>query len=425
MHSGLGANLIGSTITEGDCVSPIGVATSCNLKQPNKAPEWRNAAEWKERKSAEWSPPRGIRFFHEPRSLNRPWVVEWRVDGKKPSRGFATKEARTAFAKSLTADLKANGLAALRLDPDEARAWRAFREDIGEAPLAEVSACWRRFGSAKGTIDLGKAVEAFLLAKTREGVSPASLGHFRPLLERFSGTLGPIAAGSVQRDSLEGYLSGLDCANETRRTTFKRIRTLFRWLRDTRQIPVNPCDGWKGPKSKARAVSVLTVEDGQKLFKEIPDGIHGREILGRMALEAFAGMRHETAAQLPKGAIDFKSRVITVPASIDKNRKDQFIEHAPENLWRWLEWSKPETWSMGRFNYRNAKSLVFVVAKVWHPHNALRHSAASYHIALTGDAGKTAAMLTHSNLRMLWSNYRGKGGGKENGEAWFAINPPS
>ena len=80
---------------------------------------------------------------------------------------------------------------------------------------------------------------------------------------------------------------------------------------------------------------------------------------------------------------------------------------------------------MSRYTYRNLKGEAFRVAKVQHPHNVLRHSAASYHIALTGDAGKTAAMLTHSNLRMLWSNYRGKGGGKENGEAWFSILPPS
>jgi len=148
-----------------------------------------------------------------------------------------------------------------------------------------------------------------------------------------------------------------------------------------------------------------------------------RELLGRLALEAFCGMRHETAAQLTASNLDFGARVITVEAQISKTRTRQFIEHAPDNLWAWLEWSNPKAWRMGKLTYRNAKSAAFIRAKVEHKHNVLRHSAASYHIAMTGDAGKTAAMLTHSNLRMLWSNYRGKGGGKENGAAWFAITP--
>lgn len=229
---------------------------------------------------------------------------------------------------------------------------------------------------------------------------------------------------SVEREVLESHLSGLDRTNETKRTTLKRIRSLFKWLRETRQIPENPCDGWKAPTAVSKVIGVMPIENGRKPFSEVPRSPHGTEILGRLALEAFAGMRHETAAQLPGNAIDFEHGIVTVPAAIDKKRNAQFTEHVPNNLLVWFKWWKPKHGIWEDLRTVTLKALRSQSLRSPIP-NVLRHPAASYHIAMTGDAGKTAAMLTHSNLRMLWSNYRGKGGGKANGEAWFRILPPT
>ncbi len=372
-----------------------------------------------------WEPPRGIRFIEFPDRPAQPYAVQWRLEGKRKTKTFPTREKQIKFAKQLAGDVKRDGLAALRLNPDEARQWRQFRVDIGDADLAEVVRIWRRYGGKTSDVTMGDATKAFFTAKEAEGVSTASLGHYRPVLRQFQDVVGNVVCSTIDRTQLEGYLAGLDTdSSETRRTHFKRIRTFFNWLTETRQIVENPCDGWKAPRPALRTITVMPVADGLKLFKESIQAPKARELLGRLALEAFAGMRHETAAQIGADGFDFTTKVITIAASIDKNRKAQFIEHAEKNLWRWLEWSNPKEWSMNRVAYRNAKHAAFVRAKLDHVHNVLRHSAASYHIAKYGDAGKTASMLTHSNLRMLWSNYRGKGGGKANGEAWFQINPP-
>lgn len=378
------------------------------------------------KRQAPWEPPRGITFVEFSARPQRPYGVQWRIEGKRKTKTFPTREKQIDFAKSLAGDAKRDGLAAFRLNTDEARQWRQFRADIGDANLEEVVRVWRRYGGRMTDVTLSDAIAAFLKVKTAEGVSVAFMRHARTLLEGFGDAIGETPAASVERTQLETYLADLDTeSSETRRTHFKRIRTLFNWLKETRQIVESPCDGWKAPREALRTVSVMPVADGVRLFKENHEAPKARELLGRLALEAFAGMRHETAAQIGTDSFDFAQRVITIPANIDKNRKDQFIEHGELNLWKWLEWSKPEEWGMNRIAYRNAKSAAFVRAKVVHKHNVLRHSAASYHIALHGDAGKTAAMLTHANLRMLWSNYRGKGGGIANGKAWFAINPPA
>lgn len=379
-----------------------------------------------EKKGKRWTPPRGIRLIDIPQRPQRPYGVQYRVDGQRRTKTFETREEQVKFAQTLAGDVRRDGVAALRLNPDEAREWRAFRAELGNADLAEVLRVWKRYGGRTTGITLKDAVEAFLRAKEVEGVSAASLGHFRPVMRGFAAALGNVPAASIERPQLETYLADLatDSA-ETRRTHFKRVRTLFNWLKDTRQIVESPCDGWRAPKEAVREITVMAIEDARRLFADNLKAPHARELLGRLALEAFCGMRHETAAQITVDAFDFATRVIHVPAGIDKNRRPQFIEHAEANLWAWLAWAEPKTWRLGKVTYRNAKSAAFVRAKLPQVHNVLRHSAASYHIAKYGDAGKTAAMLTHSNLRMLWSNYRGKGGGKANGEAWFSISPPA
>ena len=55
-------------------------------------------------------------------------------------------------------------------------------------------------------------------------------------------------------------------------------------------------------------------------------------------------------------------------------------------------------------------------------HNVLRHSFASYHVALEGDAARTALLLTHRNQSMLWQHYRGRAT-KAEAKAYFGIVP--
>lgn len=56
--------------------------------------------------------------------------------------------------------------------------------------------------------------------------------------------------------------------------------------------------------------------------------------------------------------------------------------------------------------------------------NCLRHSFATYHLALHRDATKTAYLLTHSKPTMLYQHYAGRAT-KAEAEAYFAITPSS
>ena len=373
--------------------------------------------------------PRGIRLIDRPDRPSK-FGVQWRVDGQRKTKVFETREDQAVFARQLAGGVKRDGLMAYRLNEDETRQWRAFRATIGpSANLDDVTRCWMKHGVTAATLPLSEAIAAFLEAKAAEGVSKASLGHQRPILRKFQNSLSPTSnVAGVGEQEISAFLRSItDMATATRRSYQKTVSAFFNWLKSTRRIADSPMEGMKLPKptrAELKPVTVLSVEDGVSLFAKNQGAPFERELLGRLALECFAGMRHETAALITHAAFDFKARVITIPARIDKNQRPQYIEHAEENLWAWLEWSKPETWQMSKLMFRNHKSRAFTRANVEHLHNVLRHSAASYHIALHGDAGKTAAMLTHKgNTAMLFSHYRGRGGGKENAVKWFSIVP--
>ncbi len=375
--------------------------------------------------------PRGIRLIGRPDRPSK-FGVQWRVGGQRKTKVFETREDQVVFARQLAGGVKRDGLMAYRLNEDETRQWRAFRATIGpSANLDDVARCWLKHGVTTATLPLSEAIAAFLEAKASEGVSKASLGHQRPILRKFQNSLSPTSnVAGVGEQEISAFLRSItDMATATRRSYQKTVSGFFNWLKSTRRIAESPMEGMKPPKptrAELKPVTVLSVEDGVNLFTKNQGAPFGRELLGRLALECFVGMRHETAAQITHAAFDFKARVITIPARIDKNQRPQYIEHAEENLWAWLGWSKPETWQMSKLMFRNHKSRAFIRANVVHLHNVLRHSAASYHIALHGDAGKTAAMLTHSgNTAMLFSHYRGTGGGKENALKWFSIKPPA
>ena len=375
--------------------------------------------------------PRGIRLIDRPDRPSK-FGVQWRVDGQRKTKVFETREDQITFARQLAGGVKRDGLMAYRLNEDETRQWRAFRATIGpNINLDDVARCWVRHGVTLSSMPLSEAIAAFLEAKAAEGVSKASLGHQRPILRRFQVFLNPTTnLAGIGASQIAAFMQSIaTMATATRRSYQKTLACLFNWLKSTRRIADSPMEGLKLPKptrAELKSVTVLSVEDGVSLFTKNLSADFGRELLGRLALECFAGIRHETAAQITHEAFDFKTRVITIAARIDKNQRPQYIEHAEENLWAWLEWSKPRTWQMSKLMFRNHKSRAFTRANVQHLHNVLRHSAASYHIALHGDAGKTAAMLTHKgSTAMLYSHYRGAGGGKENGVKWFSIAPPA
>jgi site-specific recombinase XerC len=362
-------------------------------------------------------------LFRRVNRPNNPFVVQWRKDGARKQKAFETEDEQIEFAKDLSAGVGQIGLAAYQLNPDEAREWRAFKAEIGsDVPLSAVRDCWLRHGKRTEPLLVRDAATIFTDSKTAEGVAATTVAHYRPIFARLNSAMGRVDVNAVTRDALDEWVSKLAGSEYTKRTHQKLIQNFFGWLKKNRRITENPCDGLRPVRIVPEEVEAFTVDEVCSLFAK--NESQPRELCGRLALECFAGLRYSSAARL-NGATDirFDTRQIILPAKSIKTRRREVIDKLPANLWWWLEWSNPATWSMTERQYLEAKSnATRIRAELRLVHNGCRHSFATYHVAAFSDAARTALILCHTNQAMLFKHYRGIAT-EADGLAYFEICP--
>ena len=135
-----------------------------------------------------------------------------------------------------------------------------------------------------------------------------------------------------------------------------------------------------------------------------------QDLLPCIALGAFAGLRTAELLRLEWQDVDLKRGFINVAASKSKTAKRRLIRIAP-NL---AEWLRPYTGRLtGRIYPFSTRWYQFNIEQTrkaaglsqW-PNNGLRHSFASYHLALHQNAPQLALEMGHTTPRMIFDNYR-------------------
>lgn len=356
-----------------------------------------------------WKPPRGIRFEYRAERPNAPFYLHWRSpEGGRKKAAYESERARARAAKKLAEEKQTHGKAVLEFNPEEWHAWQAFKKMIGEADPIAVAQHWIKTGGKAGpdgSTKVSDAVSRYLIARAAEGVGKAALSHTRTdlnrLAEEFPGTL-----ADVTPEKLRSWLANLPFKDWTRINHYKNGVALFNFAKREGWIADNPFDPVDRPKLTAEEVSVLSVDDTAKLFAAAAK--HRPAALPRLALEAFAGLRHSTAATIDRHEVIFEEEGLRIPAAKMKTKRTHFIDELPGNLWVFLRTAPDSAWDLRGKEYERAKSDLFRLARVVNPGNVLRHSFCSYHVAIHKDAARTAVILCHRSPAMLYQHYRGK-----------------
>jgi hypothetical protein len=363
--------------------------------------------------------PRGVSLEHrEGRRL--PWVLRWRDGAGRKSASYASEQEAMKMAARID---KARASGSITARPADLAKWRAFAEITGGADPVEV-ARWYIGQRTERSITLAGLIDAFAAMRRRAGLpySTHMQLHFRRAVESLGAgrKLEAITPAMIERwaGGLTNPDTGEPMEPVTVRHHLKSLRCLLAHAVAIRAIEANPCDAVPVPRPIADDVSVLTLEHAQALFRANRDSL----CVGRLALEAFGGLRYTSAARLQAGEILRPDRAIVMPASKHKSGRRQYVEGYPDNLWAWIEHAHPICWELSQRAYLKAKGEAFTRAGVPHPHNVLRHSFCSYHVALHRDAARTAVLLTHRNPAMLYQHYRGKATSSD-AAAYFAIVP--
>ena len=195
---------------------------------------------------------------------------------------------------------------------------------------------------------------------------------------------------------------GIYSRNEYRRTLY----SFFKFCKMQDWLDVNPVEKVESWRARGRTPGIFTPEEVRKILNSTPPQ---SEIRAFTAIAAFTGIRNAELKRLTWDKIRLDDREIILDSEITKTASRRIVK-IPENLAKWLE---PYVWDLGTKKKIPARRKVPVLKKLHESlgkgnwiKNGLRHSAATYYLALTKNAYLTAEQMGHA-VDVLKQHYNG------------------
>ncbi len=271
-------------------------------------------------------------------------------------------------------------------------------------------------------MDTATAVAAYLaeLAEQRRQ-SPHTLSNYsRDLARLVAATAGqPLSrfdALAVRRQV--AVLHGQGLSGRSLARLLSAWRGFFKWLQLRGEVPANPCEGIKPPRSPKRLPRALSVDEAQGLLDQVPE--EGDERLNRRDQAMFelfysSGLRLAELAALDVDALEsmLVEGEVRVLGKRSKVRLVPVGHKAREALAAWAavreQLAAPEETALfvsqrgRRISLRmiqerlRQRALGAGIASRVHPH-MLRHSFASHVLQSSGDLRAVQEMLGHASI---------------------------
>ncbi|NWK54967.1 tyrosine-type recombinase/integrase [Verrucomicrobiaceae bacterium N1E253] len=347
------------------------------------------------------------------RKKNFPWYVSYPDGGKRKKKYFKKKERKGGadeWAKKKRNELKDMGSRHASITETELQAVINFREAISELPehAQEVTLVDAVASFVEGLKNRHKSItcqEVTDSLKNKLLTEGKSKGHRDTLgyrLKRFNASYGDWLACDITTEIIDDFLTNLEMAQQTQLHYRRAIGQMFNHAIILKAATSNPVTHALRPKVNAIETGILKPQEVASLLSHADD-----DTLPGLAISFFAGIRRAEIERLDWSEIDLDERLIEIKAAKAKTAQRR---HVPigDNLASWLIPYKKHKgpvikshaiWRKGQQQAREDAKL-----ESW-PHNAGRHSFASYHLAHHNDPGKLAMALGHPDPRLLYKHY--------------------
>ena len=208
----------------------------------------------------------------------------------------------------------------------------------------------------------------------------------------------------IAASQIEAWLGTRGESLRTRRNYQADIRNLFNFAIRRGYVASNPVDRLEKIILDEKAVEILSVAQAARLLEAAEAS--GGTMTPFVSIGLFAGLRTREIAVLDWRDVDLTEMTITVHAAKTKTRARRIVE-VSDNLKAWLLPYSAKAGPVAPDHYRQRFEDTRRAAGIdpW-PRNAMRHSAASYHLAAHRNESLTQAMLGHESGKMLIQHYR-------------------
>lgn len=255
-------------------------------------------------------------------------------------------------------------------------------------------------------------VSEFISHKEKVNRRPQYLQSLRSYLGRFMKGRESEPVSSVTPELVEEWFAHRNETPAAQCAAIGRLSSFFTFCERRRYIESNPMRRIERPYVERKAPIVLTPAEARSLLITTRD--HRRELLGYITLGLFCGIRPFEMVNMtwldistdPRDIKDLKGYgVANVAAAASKVRRRRIVPIHPAAL-QWLALCKPGGNLVTYSRTHPVTTHLAELAGLTWSHDLLRHSAASYMMALYEDSGRVAHWLGNSPQILLTHYYQ-------------------
>lgn len=280
-----------------------------------------------------------------------------------------------------------------------------------------------------------EVVSELIKAKKADGASEVYVKDLNFRLGRLKKSIQGLLKNLTVQD-LNKFLRSQDCGGRGRNNYRRTIGTLIRFAESAGYLIKNGIDVAKLARAKEEhaEIDIFTEAEITKLLAASrldPDSLApgynrryatGSGLLPFLLLGAFAGLRTAEIERQRWDDINLDRGFIRVTAAKGNTAQKRLVPLC-DNLKKWLELVRRDTGPVCEIA-RTSDALKRLASRAEVPwkHNALRHSYASYRLAVVKNVAQVSLEMGNTP-KMVFKHYR-ELVAEEDGIAWFAITPP-
>jgi site-specific recombinase XerD len=323
--------------------------------------------------------------------------VRWRATasllGKRRQRFFTSRDEARAWLNSIEADYTGFWL---NRTPEEQRDI-ASAYNLASKRGVSIYQCMLNSPAKLTPLSITDTVGRYSEVIKRRSLRPSSLKQTQLHLSQLAREFHDKSCHEVTSGELEQWFHTRNWKRSTIDGVIAKIGPFFTWCVRESYCESNPCGAVKRPQSDDTAPAIFTPYQARKLLLTACESDAG--MVPYLAIGLFAGVRPMEIGRLHRS--DVRGHHIEITAAKAKTRKRRLVTLS-DNLRQWLSLGGdyPPTNKPKRLQRILDESGVS-----WSP-DIMRHSYASYHLALHQSADKTALEMGHRDTNMLFRHYR-------------------
>ena len=350
------------------------------------------------------------------------WQVACMIQGERIREVYDTKEEAETRAAQIRLKVENEGATAFNLPPDiRTEAARAV-ETLApySATITEADAYYvEHVLTYHNAPPIAEIVERMIANTASAGRRERTIKDLRERLGRFVRAFGKRQLAAVSLEELNAWIDDPTLSPRTRINYATKVSQLYNYAIRHQWADANLVERITRPTPEDGEPGIFTVEQTARLLEHAEKS----GLLPYVAIGLFAGLRSAELQRLDWSAVKLTERSIVVGAQVAKKRSRRVVE-INDTLAAWLAvCAQPKGKVVTVSHFQKALNALAEAAGItdW-PHNGLRHSFGSYHLAAHNDTVRTAFQMGHTNPRIVHDHYKALVT-KADAERFWALRP--